>query len=370
MLPRHGSADGAQLLHVRHELHELVVLRPRRRLPGGQPCSETSGVSNMPRVDAAFLHNHAKHPEHKPSCVTSAGIDIAAWRATLSVQALKSRIQGGSLRGEGALPAAPGRAAAELLPVVAAASCRRAAGSGASPKPAAMGGAAFRAGIRPCPARCCPASRLTRTEAGTYSTVYITCFDVSRVREVREAGEGTPCRRLWGSASCTHEARAEVAHCAAFWSVECRCGFAFGSKLWGTMKVRLRSFAAGRRGAIMACPPMLNLDLELKLDQGGMAHHGGEAAVLCCRQARRHRRLPADAGALVLPGLGALLPPCSSTQVSKMRVRSCSIVSHQGRRQCPADSISRCQKERRSVRSIGLTAACNAVRWLNMAVQG
>lgn len=95
-------------------------------------------------------------------------------------------------RGAGFLaasPVPPGRAAAELLPA-AAASCRRAAGSGASPKPAPMGGAAFRAGIRPCPARCCPASRLTRTEAGT-------------------------------------------------------------------MEVRLRSLAAGSRGATVACPLML-----------------------------------------------------------------------------------------------------------------
>jgi hypothetical protein len=148
--------------------------------------------------------------------VTSAGIDIAAWRATLSVQALKSRMQGEGA--PGAPPAPPGRTAAVLLPAAVAASCRRAAGSGASPKPAPMGGAAFRAGIRPCPARCCPASRLTRTEAGTCHTARATWYCVSRQGGVG-AAEATPCRQLWGSAPCTHGARAGVAHCAVLWNV-------------------------------------------------------------------------------------------------------------------------------------------------------
>ncbi len=42
------------------------------------------------------------------------------------------------------------------------------AAAGARPKPGAMGGAAFRAGSNPAPGcRCCCASRLTRTDAGT-----------------------------------------------------------------------------------------------------------------------------------------------------------------------------------------------------------
>ena len=83
-----------------------------------------------------------------------------------------------------------------------------------------------------------------------------------------------------------------------------------------TMEVRLRSLAAGRRGATVACPQLVNMELNLHLYKGDQTHHGGEAAVFRRRQARRHRCLPTDAGALVLPGLGTLVPPCSSTQRS------------------------------------------------------